>query len=394
MQNRHMFLSILSDYLHDRPTQSTADVDWRAILDIARKHQLTGIVLAQCPHMKVDDALQFALINNVARNVQIRAAQAAFLAELDAYLTENNKPHCVVKGSVVAQYYQQYDHRAMGDIDILVPTEDREFMHQHLLSLGFNNHSKNIHHEWVYAKGPIVIEVHDKLVYPEVFNKECEEVFFNDIWSRVSNNVLEANFHFVYLLYHMKKHLTSGGIGFKSFLDIGLMIKGCPSLDRALIREYLQKADMLDFAQVIFALCAYWFEDESMYFFDDKMALTEDVLESKTEAVFRNGTFGQFNDENKINVSVNNLRYSRFKWISKLRVLILQLFPSYENMIATSAYAFLEGKPYLLPVAWVYRFFINMKKENLKTFRERKINFASADEQKEREKNLKEWKIL
>ena len=389
-----MFLSILSDYLHNRPTQEPTDVDWRVVLDIAQKHQLTNIVMAQCANMKMDDTLQFALLQMFARILQVRTAQATFLSELCAYLDAQAKPYCVVKGSVVAEYYQQYEHRAMGDIDLLVHTEDREFVHQYLLSLGFENYSKNIHHEWVYEKKPLLIEVHDQLVYPEVFNKECEEAFFNDIWPHVSDNVLELDFHFVYLLYHMKKHLTSGGIGFKSFLDIALMIKGCPTLDCARIRAYLEKADMLDFAKVVFALCAYWFEDESLLFFDDAIVMPAEVLESKTEAIFRNGTFGQFNEDNKINVSVNNLRYSRYKWISKLRVFFQQAFPNYDNMIATSAYAFLEHRPYLLPVAWVYRFFTNAKKGKLKTFCERKINFASAEEQQEREKDLKEWKIL
>ena len=394
MQEREVFLSILSDYLHNRPTCLDEGVGWSTIIDIAKRHQLTSVILEQCAKIDVDASVHQTLVSDFARLFSIRTTQERIISDITSYLEKKNTLFCVVKGSVVAQYYQQFYHRSMGDVDIVVQSDDREKLHQYFMSMGFNNKSKNLNHEWVYTKGVIAIELHDKLIYPEVFNKECEETFFNNIWRHVSQNQMEPNFHFVYLIYHLKKHLTSGGAGFRQFFDLCLMLRNCTELNKATIIEYLEEAEMIGFAKVVFSLCARWFKDESLYFFNDNPKQDAAVLEAQTDTIFRNGVFGQYNDSNKINVSVNNLRFSRFKWISKLRVILMQLFPSYHNMIATSNYAFLEHRPYLLPIAWVYRFFVNANKRRIKAFIQKKIRFASSDEQKARERDLKQWGII
>ena len=394
MQERELFLSILSDYIHGRTTCLGADVDWNVIFDISKKHQLTGIIIDQCGEMDVDEATQKMLANYFVNLLATRAKQEKNIAKIAAYLQENAIPYCVVKGSSVAKYYHQNYHRAMGDIDIVVKSEDREKVHRYMLSEGYDNKSKNINYEWVYTKGAVSVEVHDRLLYPEVFNKKCEEDFFNNIWCHVDGNEIEPNFHFLYLIYHLKKHLTSNGAGFRQFVDLAMLWKHCDALDKEAILDGLEKTEMTEFAKVIFALCAVWFEDEALNFFENGWKPEPEVLEAQTEAILQNGLFGQFNAKNKINISVNNFRSSRFKWVTKLCIILRQLFPCYHDMIATKNYAFLEHKPYLLLFAWIYRFFINVKKKKVKSFFDHKLKFASSEEQKQREKDLEQWRIL
>lgn len=386
------FLSILSDYIANRPTHLGDSIDWNEMLDIAKKHQLTNIIIEQCENAYIDAGMQKRMLNYFMASMAVRARQEKIIFDVTSFLNENDIPYCIVKGKPITKYYHKPEHRSMGDVDLVLKSDDREKIHDYLLSMGFENISKNINHEWVYKKGNYEIEIHDKLIYPEVFNKESEEKFFNNFWPHVKDNELEMNFHFLYLINHLKKHLTSTGAGFRQFIDLCMVLKHCPEFDKDLVIEYLKESDMYEFARVVFLLCSYWFNDETLYFFNDGLKLGDDVLESKTKTIFENGVFGQYNKENKANVSVNNLRYSRFKFVSKIRILLIQFFPSYTNMLAMSRYAFLQNRPYLLPFAWAYRAFINIK--NIKSFFEEKIKFASSAEQEKREKDLEQWNII
>ncbi len=394
LREQERFLSILSDYIYNRQTLLDENINWSELIEIAKKHQLLGIIIEQASGNKIDASAKNILVNHFAQMIKVKTIQEQCLSEVEEYLNSNNIQHCIVKGSVVAKYYYQEHHRSMGDIDIIVNSNDREKVHEYLISMGFENKSRNINHEWVYMRGVCEIELHDRLIYPEVFNKSCEEKFFNNLWDHVKNNELEQNFHFLYLIYHLKKHMTSTGAGFRQFVDLCLMLKNCSELDKPLIIKYLKQTEMTEFAKVIFSFCAYWFNDKSLRFFEGDFKLGPEVMKRQTEIIFRNGVFGGNNEDNRINVSVNNLRFSKFRLISKFRVILMQLFPSYNNLIATSKYDFLRKRPYLLPFAWVYRFCINAKKGNIKSFFEKKVNFASLEQQKKREEDLEQWKII
>lgn len=132
-------------------------------------------------------------------------------------------PYFVIKGPEIAEYYPVPALRTMGDVDIVV--KDRSVAHEVMIKQGFTNITKLSDREWQYYKMNMEFELHDRLVYKELINMDLQEVFFNDFWKYVENNKIDLNFHFVFLIYHLKKHFMNSGVGFRQFVDLAVLIK-------------------------------------------------------------------------------------------------------------------------------------------------------------------------
>ena len=111
----------------------------------------------------------------------------------------------------------------MGDIDIVLSTDDRVKAHEIIQNLGYRN-TVYEDAEWEYVKNGIEIELHDKLEYEQLTE---HDLYFNDFWKYVKTengeSYLDPNFHFLYLLLHLRKHLISFDVGFRQFMDIAVM---------------------------------------------------------------------------------------------------------------------------------------------------------------------------
>lgn len=110
--------------------------------------------------------------------------------------------------------------------------------------------------------------------------------------------------------------------------------------------------------------------------------------EAATNKIFEDGVFGFDNEENNLSAVANEFRKNGR--LGLIRKAIRTVFPSYQNLRTVPKYSFIDGKPYLLPVVWVYRFFVGKKRE--KHFR-KMINdsFFSTEQVTEREKMYRQW---
>ena len=86
--------------------------------------------------------------------------------------------------------------------------------------------------------------------------------------------------------------------------------------------------------------------------------LTDDFFEEATQKIFDSGIFG-FQEANREEIiRLNQITQKRGpRWLVRTGNLLHGAFPSYRSMRFAEAYAFLNGRPYLLPAAWVYRFY-------------------------------------
>ena len=76
-----------------------------------------------------------------------------------------------------------------------------------------------------------------------------------------------------------------------------------------------------------------------------------------TEKVFIDGIFGFANSENEIAGFAKKVHREQLPyWMTSVKMTFRLLFPSYNNMRLIPYYNFVDGKPYLLPIAWLYRF--------------------------------------
>lgn len=349
LREKVYMLSILTDFLHRRKTAIYDDLEWNTILAMAQSHQVEAILYHQCKN-SLSNAISSRLSQLYASSLFYYSNRVKLLDSISAAFNNANLPFFTVKGLDVAALYPIPALRTMGDCDILVHPLDKTRAHEIMLSLGFQLHQQE-DMEWIYYKNGLEFEIHDRLLYDEAVNSQVSKDFTELAWDYTSGDgcrkQLDWNFHLVFLLLHLKKHLLNSGAGLRQFMDLAVVVQKC-NLDWSWLEETLEKLELLDFTKVCFTLCEKWFVVQMPL----RAELTEAFYESATEKIFANGVFGFEDESNKENHNLNQIRKA-----GKIKTIIGRIFPPYKSVYYVPHYAFVQGKPWLLPVVWVYRLF-------------------------------------
>ena len=330
------FIKLLANHMENRPFEVQVTQELKML---AQNHQLSPIVYYQTK----DDTFRLSYL----QAINVYTQRKALLDQIiEAF---SDIPYYIVKGLNVSKYYPIPQLRTMGDCDIIVHESDKERAKQILLSLGFKETTGEWDDmEWHFQKQGFDFELHHRLLYDEAVNTEQEVEFTSKAWYYVKNNELDVNFHFVFLLLHLKKHFLNRGVGIRQFMDLALMSINA-ELNRERIEAFLQQAGIKKFAGVCSALCLRWF---GVAFPVDTPEIPDEFYDTATVTILSNGVFG-FNvpiDEEK--QLLNNVKKS-----GKAGTILAHLFPSYKICCSTPKYRWIKGKPYLLPVLWIYRLF-------------------------------------
>ena len=235
-------------------------------------------------------------------------------------------------------------------------------------------------------------EFHDRLTDSDARTDE-QQSFFNDFMPYVKDNALDWNFHFLFLIMHLRKHFMNSGVGLRQFMDIAVVAKNRKDLDWGWIEDKLQELKLQKFAHACFSLIEDWFNITVPVQFTK---LDEELTVEVTEKILNNGVFGFADEDNRDN-RVSNILIQSGESIQKNRFnfLICSLFPSYEIMKDYPGCGFLDGRPYLLPIAWIRRFvYILGKHDNIDRTRTITVTFKSTADLEKRKTFLEQMGIL
>ena len=314
-KEKSFFIQLITDHLTKSPTEPCGDMGWYEIFELAKLHQVEGIVFYQCKTF-IPEEMRGLFESAYYSTLYNYSARQYALKQILSSLEEKGIPCFLIKGLEVSLYYPRPALRTMGDLDVVVHREDRPEVHKILLACGFKNISHLYDREWQYYKDSLEYELHDRLVYHEVVTQDEHEAFFNECWKYVHNGKLDASFHFLFLILHLRKHLLNEGVGFRQFIDVALMAQNEGGLD--------------------------W----------DWIALA-------TESIFANGVFGFNNADNSKNAAVNAARKAKWRKLAMFKQVGEYILPSYESLRNHEKYSYLKGKPFLLPFTWIHRLFRN-----------------------------------
>ncbi len=373
VQEQLFFIQILSDFIHEKKSEVPDELNIDVLMHYARMHEMMGITYYQTNLQQFQNAF--------FRDVYLYKIRQKILNDLTATFDFD---WFLVKGTEVAKLYPVPELRTMGDCDIVV--KNREVAHKYFLKQGFENKNQYCYREWQYYKMNLEFELHDCLFYKENTNNHKQEGFFNNFWKYVRNNKLNWNFHFLYLISHLRKHFMYEGVGFRPFVDIAIVIEKV-DLDWEWIKRNAEEIELLPFLKMVLALCERWFLVKSPI---EPMELENDFYEASTQRIFENGIFGHDNDDNKQS-SIINLYRKKGKLGITVSIL-REFFPSYKFLSSVPKYSFLRGRVYLMPVAWIYRIASNKKKIVAQLASLRKYS-VSAEKIKEREEVYSQWRI-
>ena len=356
-REQQFFLQVLRDYLNGAETVPTEELDLAQVCRLADHHEVGGIFFVQCASQLRDPALQKRLRIEFGGAVSHASNLDADYAALSAALEAERIPFIPIKGILIAPFYPHPELRTMGDIDLLVHAEDAERIRDALLPLGFRQ-TKCARAEWDYKRYSSKFELQAEIMEADAPDVGRINAYFNDFWPHAAAVEgrwrLDPSFHFLYLIGHIAKHLRWIGVGYRQFFDLAvLMRRGGERYDWDWIRQEAERIGFFRFTQCCLALNERWFGVPSPYGTD---CLTEELLETVTQKIFLDGVFGYENEDNRIHeVARFSRASSALLLLAKLRAARQLALPPYRDLIVSEKYAWLRGKPWLLPAAWTRR---------------------------------------
>lgn len=369
-RERALLLTALGDFLHRRRTvPAEREYDWSALLQCGTKHRLCGILFYQLGDAIPEPFRSEFRTEYLAFLVRYRHRQE-IARELEAVLQRRGVDHFYVKGDLIGALYTNPMLRAVSDVDLMVPADALEGLHAPLTEAGFQRAEKG-ETVWAYRREDVSFELHNALIHSTHRDDDAVAAYLSHCWENVERGKLNWNAHMIYLLLHLRKHFRASGVGFQQFLDLAFVARSVP-LDWDFIRREMDALGLWRFTLTVMNLCDLWFGAEAA---PEKLALDPEFVEQSTDTVFRNGVFGFANEENKENNLINTARVRDIPGL--LRLLLLSLFPAYRELCCKEKFQFLRGRPWLLPVAWVWHIILffaegkaGRKLANLLRFRE------------------------
>jgi len=261
------------------------------------------------------------------------------------------------------------------------------------MTFGFStNEEETVGSDWVFTKGNWEIELHNCMLYLNDKNSKCHVDYTDQAWNRAYTDDgvqyhLKPEFHFVFLILHLRKHFLWSGVGIRLFLDLAMMIKNCP-MDWAVIERDLTELQLPDFAKVCFALIHRWFDVTAPI---PCAEIGEAFYVSSTETILGSGVFGDM-DKDTIadNAVMNTVRKENSGCWDKMKMMLEVVFPSYYYM--KTKYPRMAVSPLLLPLLWVIRIVESLFKKRAGG----SLSYAAKPltlnrELQERDELLKQW---
>ena len=370
-------LHLLGAYIREAEPEIRQDVDWDRLFRLAHIHSVAGILGSMAvSHDLCADEKNAAFAREICMGTIAGFAHRGALAELLLErLAENGIDHIVMKGYVLKEYYPVPELRTYGDIDIVIRPEDRQKCHELMLSLGYT-----VKTDWEpvysYRRPDELYELHTELMETDVSEKADHRAYFRDPWQHAVPEgdhrwQLEPEYHFLYLLVHLAKHVRNGGAGVRLYLDLAVFIRHFgDSLDWDRVAGELEDMGLTAFAAAVLAFVGQYFGIESPL----ALSLVEEaLLEELAAQTMSGGVFGQ--DDRDSGTSTLTAEKTG---TPRIAVILKRLFPAAKTI--ESRYTYLQGRPWLLPVAWIHRLFRTKADWDAHAAEAKNILAADADE--------------
>lgn len=329
-------------------------VNWKDLIPLAGIHSVQGIVGYLTMQHKICPDLQIAqyLRQECLRSFSLQTIRAEQMEALIRLMDQNEIDHILFKGYLVKEYYPMPELRTYGDIDFVIRMKDREKSHRLMIEQGYS-----LKTDWEpvfsYYRDNEFYEIHTDVMEIDISDKADYKGYFKKIWEYVEKKEghtwhFTPEFHFIYLLTHIAKHIHGAGAGIRMYMDIAFFIKHFEDkIDWQWVGQELKKICLYDFACTTFTVVEKWFEVKCPLEFQK---VSDEIVEEFTKFTMEAGIFGHVNRD----VAAGQLKHQEdASKKTRIESLFKRLFPSAKSI--RTRYTYLQKYPWLLPVAWVHR---------------------------------------
>lgn len=273
-------------------------------------------------------------------------AQEKRYQQISSAFEEKKIDYMPLKGIELKNRYPNSDMRTMGDIDILIRTEQYDQIRECMTELGFQEILES-DHELVWDSGEVHVELHKRLI--PSYNTDFY-AYFGEGW-RLAEQAegchrwrMNREDTFIYLFTHFAKHYRDGGIGIRQLTDLWVYLRTEPEMDESYLRVNLEKLHLTEFYINIRRTLAALFEE----------AKPDETTELIADHLFASGTFGT--QEGKDAAAALRIRSKEATpEAAKAHQWIAMIFPAAVNL--ESRYPVLKKQKWLLPLFWIIRWF-------------------------------------
>lgn len=219
----------LNGHIVDVPDVS--GMGWYGLYLFAQQQAIVGILLAgidRLSQVQKVDVPQDLLLQWIGQ-VNIIETQNNLVnqrvKELTAYLKQQDKKNCILKGQGNAMMYPNPLHRTSGDIDVWLKGTKKEivdFVHQRFPDMNVQYHHMNYP---VFDDVEVEVHYYPSFCYNKWHNHRLQQFFSGCREEQFSNINTEGYavptvvFNLVFQLSHMMRHFFTQGIGLRHAID-------------------------------------------------------------------------------------------------------------------------------------------------------------------------------
>ncbi len=362
--DEQFFLRLVSDYLYQRDTVQTDMINWSKVCDLAQRHNLDGILFYQCKKF-MPELYRHIFENRFNSSIFLYKQRVAIEKRIERLFQDNRIKYFLVKGTIIADLYPFSPCRTMGDSDFIVQSDDMDKAIDLLNKHGCRGRITS-KHEWGCDYLGLHFEIHDQLIKESELINQHQRNFFSNPFSYVKDNDIDLQFHYIFLLMHIRKHIISSGIGLRQFLDLAIILRYAPQMDWKWIKEQLKRMRLEKFSRSCLVIVEHFFGLNCLDYSPKENLWLEDL----ETMIIRGGVFGDSSLFDKDYFAKNRLIMGKGPiWIKRIIILFENLYPSYQDMCEYQGNHFLIKHKFLLPVAWVKRHFVLLFRKNKSTTR-------------------------
>ena len=224
-----------------------AEIDWADFYKFARKQSLSGVVFEGIQSLPKELAPRTDLLMRwMGECVAVRNRNSVmYRASRDVYASICKVGYrcCVLKGQGNALMYPNPYSRMSGDIDVWIPTDNREELRRVALILAgsADNIKREIVHHIELERDGVSVELHPTpmMFNNPVLNHRMQRWFKRNVDLQCGNivelsdgvgeiAVPTSSFNVIYQLCHLYHHFFYEGMGMRQVIDYYYVLMGLP----------------------------------------------------------------------------------------------------------------------------------------------------------------------
>ncbi len=353
-----IILTILRAFLNDQQNIVFPHrIDWKSFNRLVEINSISGIVgyvLQQANAEGIPSDIRKKYEDDFLATVAITTMRDENMKSLIDMLNRNSIDHLLFKGYIVKDLYTVPELRTYGDIDFAIRRVSRVKCNAMMQHNGYR-----LLDDWEpvysYEKNNEHYEIHTELLDSNLKNYYDYRAYFRDYWKHSIcinqySYTLNPEYHLLYLLMHIAKHVYGSGAGIRMYLDIAFYLREFRNkIDWFHFQNEVHTLKIDKFVNTVFTAIEAWFEIKSPI---PLSIIDYDFMDEFLTFTLSGGVFGYSGKASKLSLVRKNSLDGKAKRVDTLRK---RAFPSVGTIKAR--YTYLEDKPWLLPVAWVHRFF-------------------------------------